>query len=331
MSVTLISVMAALSSPCAKSAGPVGNTKTGPQPNPCVHWLFTWNNYPPDWKDKMCSIVPEKVKRWMVTAEVGEEGTPHLHWYLHLKKKARLMTILAEAGLPRLHCEKVNNKKNYIEYCLKDGDALWTNIPYQEKIRDPLIDKALYPFQQWVEDICKTPPDDRTIYWVYDPAGCSGKSALVKHLCLSLPRSKMVWGEAKRCFAVIAKEKIKPHNVFVNLSRTSSRVDYEALELIKDGHFISTMNDPEECMMNNPHLWVFSNQKPLIYAVTPDRWVFIKLYANGEFYHKRIAGRRIPKPIKPARMEDDRDFNFGYVNHGEDYDEDDCKDPADQL
>ena len=47
-----------------------------------------------------------------------------------------------------------------------------------------LIDNP-FPWQVWLLDLLKLPPDDRTIHYVWDPEGSIGKSKIVKYLDFS--------------------------------------------------------------------------------------------------------------------------------------------------
>ena len=75
-----------------KDSGEEGNTKDSSpvkkQISCALHWDFTWNNYPVDWKailDKNSS----NVSGYVYGKEVGESGTPHIQGYIRFKTKCR--------------------------------------------------------------------------------------------------------------------------------------------------------------------------------------------------------------------------------------------------
>lgn len=67
--------------------------------NQCVHWCFTFNNYPKTAPSELENILKKECIKYVFQEETGEEGTPHLQGYIHLKKKKRLSEL-----------KKINNK-----------------------------------------------------------------------------------------------------------------------------------------------------------------------------------------------------------------------------
>lgn len=81
-------------------------------------WTGVLNNYTEEDLDMLTHLdCPEL----LIDKEVGEEGTPHLHIYLHLDRKKRLsqMKELHE----RIHWEHVKSRSKCIAYCSK-GDVV---------------------------------------------------------------------------------------------------------------------------------------------------------------------------------------------------------------
>lgn len=58
-----------------------------PRDAPCIQWTGVLNNYTDEDLEQFRSLdCPELI----VDKEIGEEGTPHLHLYIHLDHKKRL-------------------------------------------------------------------------------------------------------------------------------------------------------------------------------------------------------------------------------------------------
>ena len=133
------------------------------QVSPALSWIFTWNNYPDDWKE---ILVPKfqsyaNIKGYVAGKEVAPTtGTPHIQGYVEFKEKARPMGLLPKQVNWR--CARGNTNQNF-NYCTKDGDYVsWGSVKYTPPYH---INIELRPWQIEIHLICKSDPDDRTIYW----------------------------------------------------------------------------------------------------------------------------------------------------------------------
>ena len=88
-------------------------------------WCFTLNN---PTEEEVGSVRAWKHSEYhyaIVGKEVGEQGTPHLQGFIHLKKKVRLAAL--KKVLNRAHWEKARGSDEDNEnYCSKDGDIILT-------------------------------------------------------------------------------------------------------------------------------------------------------------------------------------------------------------
>ncbi|ABA53822.1 rep protein [Raven circovirus] len=88
-------------------------------------WCFTLNNYTDEEVSAVKAWNASEYHYAVVGREKGENGTPHLQGYIHLKKKARLSTL--KKLLSRAHWEKARGSDSDNEaYCTKDGDVILT-------------------------------------------------------------------------------------------------------------------------------------------------------------------------------------------------------------
>ncbi len=254
-----------------------GNTIT--PPGKYRAWSITWNNYSEDDKNWMAQFAFANCKEYSINEEIGaEKGTPHLQIAIYLKN-ARTFESMKKT-FPTQHLEKANSWKALKKYCgkeetRKEGTKPITNI---RVVKDPLAGKELRPFQKEVMDILANPPDDRTIHWFWEPVGNTGKTSLVKSICVSNPNAIFVNGKAadmKCAIAAMIKEKHAPTIVLLGLPRTAEDFTgslYQGLEEIKDGIFFSGKYESGMVLFDSPHVMVFANWPPDLSKLSADRW-----------------------------------------------------------
>lgn len=255
-----------------------GNTKT---PSARVKWCFTMFNYTCEYIDN--DFVP-KLKKLTKFFVMQEELTPetknrHLQGYLELKKRVRVPSKVLETTDVHYEYAKGSRKQN-VAYCTKlesklDDGKVWhsDNCVIEEPLRI-LKDAELYEWQNKIVELVKTKPDDRSIHWMWDREGCTGKTALCKYLCVNL-NAILVGGSASDAKYALIKWKEKhgnPKIVLYNLARGDT-VDYVGLEQIKDGIFFSSKYESEMMIFNSPHVIVFANRPPCMDNLSKDRWV----------------------------------------------------------
>lgn len=99
-------------------------------------WVFTWNNYPEDWKDSIARI-PHLEYYVGGREKAPETGTPHIQGYLYVKEKIS-MVALKKATDDAIHWEIAKgNHQQASDYCKKDGDyEEWGKLPEQGRRND---------------------------------------------------------------------------------------------------------------------------------------------------------------------------------------------------
>lgn len=233
-------------------------------------WCFTLNN---PTAEEIQTIQTLKTRKTVYGNEVGESGTPHLQGYIRFTRQYRLAAL--KKLIKRAHWEtaKTEDAENY---CLKDGD-FWIKETPKETAKPKWPVKTiqkLRPWQQEVWDLTETEPDDRSIYWYYDD-GNNGKTQLCKKLVYEKDAC-LTDGKGKDIYYAIAQyiedRKKPPKIVLVDIPRDySERIDYGALEKIKDGLFRSTKYEGTTVVMDPPHIIIFSNYKCPEGIYTKDR------------------------------------------------------------
>nr|WQA30151.1 MAG: rep protein [Cressdnaviricota sp.] len=86
------------------------------------YWTGVLNNYT---EDELSALTQLDCPELVIDKEVGKEGTPHLHIYLKLEKKARLTKL--KDLCPRAHWEVVHDREATIRYCSK-GDVVVSRL-----------------------------------------------------------------------------------------------------------------------------------------------------------------------------------------------------------
>ncbi len=255
-----------------------GNTR---QISQAVHWCFTLNN--PIVTDIDIIIGNAKVKSYVVQDEVGESGTPHLQGYIAFIRKLRPMGIFEGlSNAPHWEiCRNIDSSKTYCSDPDKraPGGELWENC-LPEKLIDYLQGKDLHPWQSSLINIIKEEPNQRTIHWVYEMNGNTGKSVLCRHLVITQAPTTCTYvtGSAANVKYALAQMKVVPKLILVDYVRSQENfISYQMLEEVKNGMFFSTKYESSMKIYNPPHLVVMANFPPDITKLSMDRWRIWKI------------------------------------------------------
>jgi len=253
-----------------------GTTKK--QISPSKKWCFTYNNYEEGQLQSIIDIIDHIVPgNYIIGKEVGALGTPHLQGYIEFKSKLRPKCRFPYDGI---HWEKARgSRKDNIEYCSKERNYV-TNF----KVDKPLLLIRKIDFYLWqlqLHMILTKDPDPRKIYWVWDEHGNIGKSAFAKYMC-ALHDCIVVGGKTQDIFnGIVNYKKVKevyPEIIIIDCPRQHvNRINYGAIEQVKNGLFFSGKYEAEMLIFNSPHVVVFANSEPDIDQYSADRWCIRKL------------------------------------------------------
>lgn len=272
-----------------------GNTKTlkvranstKKQGNQLKNWFFTFNNYhikqPEDILETIETTFRNICNKYAYQEEVGElNGTPHLQGAIELKKPMRW----SEFGLPeQISWRKTRDEEKAINYCLKEetrkpGGRQWTyGLP------KPLnCISVLRPWQQAAYDLMFTEPDNRSVYWYWEPNGMVGKSALVRYLAIK-HSGKMAFtngGSYNDIINFIYNTNMDICDVMIwDIPRCKgNHVAWDAVESIKNGMIMNCKYETGSKVFNAPHVFIFSNFPPdenWREALSEDRMKIIKI------------------------------------------------------
>nr|WPR18642.1 MAG: replication polyprotein [Chemarfal virus 195] len=140
--------------------------------------------------------------------------------------------------------------------------------------------RELYPWQADMMAMYNGPTPEREIVWISETTGNTGKSALARHLAI-MGETLVVTGKGTDVLAAVAswfdpkkKGSVKPLKLILwDLPRcTEGHMSYSAMEGVKNGCFFSGKYESNMVVMNKPHVWVFSNQRPDTTKLSKDRW-----------------------------------------------------------
>lgn len=166
-----------------------------------------------------------------------------------------------------------------VPYVVTDTDFLnspsnW--YPWEKKFMLEFFEEDQFTFKT---------PDDRTVYWVTDTQGNSGKSKWCKWLAIRHPDfTKLAFGSSAQLRESIIM--LGPKKFYIiDIPRTLDKTDsmnavISAVEDVKNGYIVSAMyGKPTTLIMQPPHVLVFSNVYCNVNLLSEDRWRL--LYINS--------------------------------------------------
>lgn len=239
---------------------------------PRKRWCFTLNNY----SEKEYTDLSKKcanIGKYVIGKEIGENGTPHLQGYLELETKLRFKGVKEILGNEKLHIEACNgNRISNINYCTKDyryiSNFSSKLVPSAPKV---ISKEILYSWQSELLNWISIEATDRKIIWYYDLKGSCGKTSFAKYLCVN--NGAIYFNNGKTSdIAYVACE--NPSNIYIfDLPRScENRINYEIIESIKNGIFLSPKYESKMCIRNSPHVIIFANFLPEFHKLSEDRW-----------------------------------------------------------
>lgn len=264
-----------------------GNTGSPPplshskQPAGYNYWCFTLNN-PGNDGSTLAQILISECRWYIFQEEKGEEGTLHLQGILCLLKRQRITSL--KRLHPKIHWEPTRNIKASVAYCTKEatrcGEQWVHGIKPQarseaKRLREQIIEPQGWQLQ--VVDIIKQEPDDRTIYWFWEPDGRIGKSKLCKYIGYH-HGGLLLSGKATDMFHIIADNEGNRDVILIDIPRRAlGYVNYTAIESIKNGYICSGKYKSKPIMWPYPHVIVFANEEPDYTAMSKDRWNVVRI------------------------------------------------------
>ncbi len=241
----------------------------------------------------ICAVFTHLGKKFVFQEELSPEGFEHYQCLIQLKRKTRKAKLIKDLAT-RLHCEVVNisaspSDEAFSEYYSKLETRV--NGPWSTGFSDipsepvkVLEYASMYGWQKEVYDQLKEEPDDRSIFWYWDPQGASGKTALAKSIVLNFG-AFIFRGKSSDIANRIIQMPTAPKICIMNVSRSMEQyVSYQAIEEIKDGMLESGKYEGGQKIFNPPHVIIFANFPPKREMLSEDRWKVKLISKLGDSY-----------------------------------------------
>lgn len=255
---------------------PEGDGNSDTSPSAKYKYDFVINNWTKQEFSDLCQTLDKICKKAVVGSEVGEKGTPHLQGYISLIKKERIVNLRLRPGFARASFRKCRNEEALIDYCQKDGVVL-----YRKGFPLPVrIISELYAWQKAIEDIYFTDPDNRSIYWFWEPTGNIGKSAFAKYMIVKHKALYCDGGKKSDLINLVFNSNMDECKCVIwDLPRgTAGAISYATLECVKNGMICNTKYETGSKVFNPPHIFVFANFPPSdLEQLSADRWKITRL------------------------------------------------------
>lgn len=266
------------------SVGNTNSTETKKQCEAKTRWCFTLNNWTEKEYDEMISKLSVNCERFIVGKEIGEKGTPHLQGYYETLNRSRPTCLKLSHKRTHFEGAKGTDVQNY-KYCSKENKFVDKGFTIAWKIKNKITKVktiALEDFFDWQKDIHKLwcdfvkKPEDRTIHWVYSEKGCNGKTALAKYFVANDEFGYL--NNAKTsdiCF--YASQNYCKGYIFDFCRSNEERINYQAIESLKNGIMFSGKYESACVMMDSPFIICMANFPPDTEMLSKDRWNIINL------------------------------------------------------
>jgi hypothetical protein len=285
--ITECAVLQGNSSPSA----PIVKTKIYPSKK----WVFTYNNYSDENVRVICAIIKECCKKGFFSKEIcPTTGTPHLQGYIEFKVKHRpfeRFKIYNKAGVLCMHWAKAKGTKGQNSlYITKYGSQ---TMYFEHPVKFIQLIENLKNWQIEIINLIGMEPDDRSIYWYWEPVGCKGKTTFQKYCVTHFDRILVLDGNEKDMLnGVITyyNDRIElPRVIMINIARYKmNRLSITGIEKVKDMLFYSGKYEGGMVCGKCPHIIIFANSPPpewwykevegrVFRGLSKDRWHIIRV------------------------------------------------------
>jgi len=266
----------------------LGNTETKLRAR---GWCFTLNNYDEREFEDIKEVLHNSTLKFVIGKEVAPTtGTEHLQGYAYFKNPQTLKHLIKKV-IPGAHWEvSRGSPEQNLNYCTKsDENAIQVGFTKKETLQDKMKARLLKkyediewkPWQKKLLDIIDEEPDTRTINWVFDSIGNSGKSFLTKYLALTHEiiiadgKKDNIFNQVNR---KLNEEEKEFKLVILDIPRSSENyINYGVLEQLKNGLIYSGKYEGGLCLFDDVHVIVFANFMPDLEQFSEDRWNIIDI------------------------------------------------------
>lgn len=274
-----------MSSVCSADTvlGPVILEEAPPQQANPKHW-FNWTmNSTVGSHNDIIKILEPKCTDFCFQLERGEE-TGYLHYQGVMRTKERTRWSAVRKWMPEgTHLEETRSWKAQWTYCQKAETAVegpWkldseAAPKWEVAVRSTPVE--WYPWQNEVLQWARGLPDERSVLWVYDAAGRSGKTTLGHELCKNYG-GVPVNGKLGDVLALATERSARLYLIVAPRDQSANDFPYAAIEMLKDGLWMKGKYEVD-CVVRSElvHVIVLANCLPIYEKLTHDRWKTISV------------------------------------------------------
>ena len=176
------------------------------------------------------------------------------------------------------------------EECLTKEHKHALDLYRQKRLRLDIDEVILRPWQKDAFALFSQSPDDRTVHWIYDEEGNSGKSWFQNYVEAYFGYNRVFRCDLrikhKDMCHILRKRSITTVDIFLFNDSRSIKGDepnmYRILEDIKDGAATTSKYDNQVMKFKTPNIVVvFSNSWPNRRHLSKDRWKMYEPTDNG--------------------------------------------------
>lgn len=156
--------------------------------------------------------------------------------------------------------------------------ALYNNKPREMQLKSMTEHFCGWQYELW-EELAFSEGDDRSVIWIFEEKGGTGKTVFSRSLMIDEPKDVLVTTAVSGAYhmATIIRNHIAEGwngRIFLmNLTRAAEdHKIYEGLEAIRDGMITSQKYQGGTVLFDVKHLVVFANWLPNFDALSLDRW-----------------------------------------------------------
>lgn len=201
---------------------------------------------------------------------------------------------------------------DYIETVAKTDrfvEQLYTD-KLEKDGKKALIDKMaevdLRPWQDELYLAMQDAPDDRTVNWVFDPTGNSGKSFLARYFVVNLKALLLAPGRYSD-IAYIYSQNLDKRVIIFDCSRSMQKEEkqrdpldssYQLAEAIKNGIVLSTKYVSKTLYCQPTHVIFLANQEPDYTKLSKDRWLLWTLDENQKLTKSKFIKNQLSEILE---------------------------------
>lgn len=262
------------------------NTKRPALPRP-RHWLITKHNYENDTIDRYIDILNTKCRKWVIGIETGKnDETPHLQIYINTIEGVSYTQVKGWLD-DDIHLEYELDCKNAIkmeQYCKKENNFICSDpkLAVRRQIYNEYSKEYKnITWKEWQLEILSLKPDNRKVYWYWEPYGNTGKSFLTRYIIWKKKGILINNKESDAIYTIkqwIENNDDLPDYIIMDIPRSRLELtNYGLLEKIKNK--VLTCGKYESCnlLIKDVVLIVFANEPPNRNALSEDRWVITQI------------------------------------------------------